>query len=42
MSDEDVERRISLAVREELAAMLPTTEIEGQAMARWLHSEFQA
>ena len=38
--DDEVEQRIDLAIRAALQTMLPSTEIDVRAMARWLQTEF--
>ena len=38
--DYDIQQRISLAIRAALQTMLPSTEIDVRAMARWLQTEF--
>ena len=41
MNDDDEEvQNISLAIRKALENLLPTTEVDGRAMGRWLQSEF--
>ena len=38
--DDEIQQRISLAIRAALRTMLPSTEIDVRAMARWLQTEF--
>jgi len=38
--DADDQQRIALAIRGALQTMLPSTEIDVRAMARWLQAEF--
>ena len=38
--DDESQQRISLAIRAALQTMLPSTEIDVRAMARWLQTEF--
>jgi hypothetical protein len=41
MNEDDPDtQRISLAIDTAIKALPPTTEVDGQAMGRWLKSEF--